>query len=50
MKSIRIMIMSFAPLASRSRPSTGPAETNEENIIDRNANIPPFLFMIGLDC
>lgn len=44
-----IIIISFAPSANRSNPSTGPALASEENIIVRNVNIPPFLFIVGLD-
>ena len=46
---IMIVIVSLAPLANCSAPSIGPADANEENIIVKNVNMPPFLFMLGLD-
>jgi len=49
---IIISITSLAPRVSCSSPSTGPdcALTREENINVKNVNMPPFLFMLVLDC
>ena len=52
MNSIKMIIMSLAPCVNCSSPSVGPAcaLAKDDRKIVRNANIPPFLFMIGLDC
>ena len=50
MNWITIVIISLAPSANCSRPSTGPADASDDRNIVRNAKIPPFLFMLELDC
>lgn len=44
-----IIISSLSPTSNCSAPSTGPADTSEENVNVKNVKMPPVFFMLGLN-